>query len=255
MSQDNKDFTLEDILAEQRAQREIEAAQRAAQHHEKKWCHDPVALSATGLAAQRTSDGAGDAPESLQARAGKRLSAPHHQVDVGAAVAWCSIDDIGPVAAGAAADRLAGFAAAAAGPLCAAGRQRLLGAPGGDWPPDRGRGRPGAGPGVLQRRPGRRPSPDLGPTPNPVRPRSCRRRPAPNRRWWSTCCLPTGSPRPLPRRNRRRARRHRAAPRPPPRSSGSPPRPTFRRPHRCLQQVFSRILDNRIRRSNKRIRL
>lgn len=31
MSQDNKDFTLEDILAEQRAQREIEAAQRAAQ--------------------------------------------------------------------------------------------------------------------------------------------------------------------------------------------------------------------------------
>ena len=30
MSQDNKDFTLEDILAEQRAQREIEAAQRAA---------------------------------------------------------------------------------------------------------------------------------------------------------------------------------------------------------------------------------
>ena len=30
MAQDNKDFTLEDILAEQRAQREQEAAQSAA---------------------------------------------------------------------------------------------------------------------------------------------------------------------------------------------------------------------------------
>ena len=30
MAQDNKEFTLEDILAEQRAQRELEAAEEAA---------------------------------------------------------------------------------------------------------------------------------------------------------------------------------------------------------------------------------
>ena len=41
--------------------------------------------------------------------------------------------------------------AAAAGSLRPPGLQRLLGAPGGDRPPDRGRRRPGPGPGVLRR--------------------------------------------------------------------------------------------------------
>ena len=49
-----------------------------------------------------------------------------------------------PVAAG---DRVAVVAAAAPRPLRPAGRQRLLGAPGGDRPPGRGRRRPGPGRG------------------------------------------------------------------------------------------------------------
>ena len=52
---------------------------------------------------------------------------------------------------------LAQLAAAAAGPLRAPGRQRLLGAPGRGRPPRRGRRRPGAGRGVLRRAAGRRP--------------------------------------------------------------------------------------------------
>ena len=50
-------------------------------------------------------------------------------------------------AAGRAGDRLAQLAAAAARPLRAAGQQRLLGPPGGDRPPRRGRRRPGPGRG------------------------------------------------------------------------------------------------------------
>ena len=37
MSQDNKEFTLEDILAEQRAQRELEAAEQAARRDLAAW--------------------------------------------------------------------------------------------------------------------------------------------------------------------------------------------------------------------------
>ena len=111
-------------------------------------------------------------------------------------------------AAGAAGDGVAALGPAAAGLLRPAGRQRLLGAPVGDRPPDRGRRRPGPGPRVLRRPARRRPRPVLGAAsePDPARARhggrsSCgaariglvrRRRPTPTSR---SAAWPTTTPR------------------------------------------------------------
>ena len=75
-------------------------------------------------------------------------------------------------AAGRAGDRVAVVDAAAPRPLRPAGLQRLLGAPGGDRPADRGDRRPGPGPGALRRAGRRRPRAGLGLAPDDHRPRA-----------------------------------------------------------------------------------
>ena len=97
--------------------------------------------------------------------------------------------------------------AAAARPLHPAGLQRLLGAPGGDRPPGRGRRRPGTGCGCSATGGWSPTTADLGQAPDHLRPRPCRRRqaaaprtgssmlrPARPRPRWSSGAWPTTTP-------------------------------------------------------------
>ena len=105
-------------------------------------------------------------------RSGRSGCAPADRIAADRA-AMLALPPVAPI------DRLAVLEPAGPGPLRPPGRQRLLGPPGGDRPPDRGRRRPAPGPGALRRTgsspttsgsgPSTRPSPPPSTSPRPRR--------------------------------------------------------------------------------------